>query len=78
MPKANQSSYPSKVTIEITADGYTTKVFAGDKVVSERSMLMEGRGGARGTKPGDIYDDLPDFDDLVDEIDGFSHFNIAY
>jgi hypothetical protein len=71
------NKYPSKVTIEITADRYTTTVFSGDEVLSKRSMVMENRARARGTDAGDIYEDLPDFEELAEAIDDESPFGIA-
>ena len=73
-------SIPTKVTVECTADGYTTTVYAGDEVVSHRASRMESRGRARSTEKGDVFDDLPDeFEDLADEIDSVTSamFGIA-
>lgn len=49
---------PTKVTVEITTEGYTTTVYARDEIVVQRAMVMRCDGHARGTKKGTFYDDL--------------------
>lgn len=67
---------PTKVTLEITAEGYTRTVFAGAEIISSRTCKMESAGYARATKPGNVFDDitdddLQDFAEAVDKLDGF-------
>ena len=71
---------PDKVTIEITAKGFTTKVFAEDTVLAQRSSVMEERGYSKATEPGDFYDDLPEeFEPLAKALEyfGFPMFETA-
>ncbi len=70
---------PTKVTVTVTADGYTTTVYAGKKVLSRRTMLLESSGSARGTRPGDVSQDLKgeQFTELVDSLDDLDGFDVA-
>lgn len=68
---------PTRVLMEITGDGYTTRVFAGDKLVSDRGMKMVRRGEARGLQKGDVYDDFEEFEKLAEELDELDGFGVA-
>ena len=67
---------PTRVAVDITAEAYTTTVYAGEKKLSEWTCRMESGGFARGTRPGDVLDDiteesLQDFAEAVEALDGF-------
>lgn len=53
---------PKEIRIETvaTAKGATTRVFVDGELKSDRTLTREGSGMYRGTKPGDVYEDLPD------------------
>jgi hypothetical protein len=73
---------PDRVVIEITADGFSTKVFTTNvgcgtgRFLSCRGMEMT-KSGAKGTRPGDVYDDLKEFPSLCDELQMTNTFSIA-
>ena len=52
------SKEPTKVTVECTADGWTTTAYAGDEVIASRTMTMASLGSAKATKKGDFFDDF--------------------
>lgn len=58
---------PTKVTLEITSKEYTWRVFAGDEIISARTMYARSY-GASATEPGDVCDDLPEYIDLAEAI----------
>lgn len=60
---------PTKVHIEITADGYTTTVLAGEKIITRRTHKMISRGIAEARESGDFYDDLPDHMRLASDVE---------
>lgn len=70
---------PTKVTLEITADQWNLKVFAGKEIISNRTMKMNGRGSAKATCKGGLEDDLSheDLQNLVDAIEGEHPMDIA-
>lgn len=61
---------PTKVTLEITADGWAWSVFSGDNEMARHEMRRAERGVYKGVGKGDIYDRLPDgLEDLAVAID---------
>lgn len=53
----SQLTLPQRVTLEITAKGWTWKVLGQDgNTIVEHVMNMESRGSARGEGKGDIFD----------------------
>lgn len=72
--------HPTKVTIEITANGWAERVFSGEKMLSERIHIMTSRGSSRAEQKGDVIDDIPDYPELAEEMEdglGFGPFSIA-
>lgn len=68
---------PTRVTVEITGECYCTRVYAGDVLLVERSIRMVSKGEGRWEQPGDFYTDLPDFDELADELMDLDPFGTA-
>lgn len=71
---------PDRVEIVVTADSYGFNVFSDGEIISNRASTMLSAGEAKGTKPGDIHDDIPDnFGDLAEAINDvdFGLFDIA-
>ena len=72
--------YPTKVTVEITANGWVERVFSGEEMLSERIHTMTSRGSSSAEQKGDVIDDIPDYPELAEEMEdglGFGPFNIA-
>jgi hypothetical protein len=73
---------PTRVVIEITADGYSTKVFTEnvsfgtERILSDREMKMN-KSGAKATRLGDVSDDLAEFPGLCDELQMTNTFSVA-
>jgi len=62
---------PTRVTLEITADEYTKRIFAGDELISELTMIVESPGSARGTKANyEPYDEICGADNDEEFISG--------
>lgn len=68
---------PTRVTIDITAEGWTTSVFHEDELLTTRRMIMESAGLSRSDRKEDIYDDLPNNPCLAEGIDCSDPFDIA-
>lgn len=67
------TSKPTKVVIEITAQGWTERVYAGEAVIAETAYVMESRGSARSSDNEEWYERLPDeFADLAEALDDLS------
>jgi len=65
---------PDKVVLEITPDGFSQTIYAGKKVVSQRTSTMERAGLMEGNQKGDVMDDLAkmDVEDLAEAIDSMN------
>jgi hypothetical protein len=50
---------PTKVTLEITAGGWTWTVFGSNTPMASHAMRRVGPGHSRGTEKGELYDRLP-------------------
>lgn len=66
-------SIPTRVVLEIDADRYVKRIYAGDKLVSELEMVVYSRGGAKSTKKEycpyeEIFASCPDFDEEYLEV----------
>jgi len=71
---------PTKVIIEITAQGWSERVYAGDQVIAEQRHTMISRGESEGDgERGDWYDMLPDDPQLAESLDdlSFGPFGVA-
>lgn len=71
---------PTKVVIEITAEGWSERVYAGEVVIAETGHVMESRGSARSSDSEEWYDRLPDdFDSLAEALEdlSFGPFGVA-
>lgn len=71
---------PTKVVIEITAQGWSERVYAGDQVIAEQRNIMISRGNAEGNgEQGDWSDMLPDDPKLAESLDdlSFGPFDVA-
>lgn len=68
---------PTKVVIEITAEGWSERVYAGDQVIAEQRHIMVSSGNAKGA--GDWDDMLPDDPQLAESLDdlSFGPFDVA-
>jgi hypothetical protein len=66
------AAIPDKVTIELTPKDYTVIVWRGTEVLSKRKDVMVSRGESRAEAKGDVYDDLPHFQELAEQVDGLS------
>lgn len=67
---------PTKVLIEITAEGWSECVYADDQLIAEKRHIMISSGGSkedgeRGER-GDWYDILPDEPQLAESLDDLS------
>jgi hypothetical protein len=69
---------PTKVVVEITEVEATTTVYAGDKVLSKRTLKVIEPGMAKGTAKGDIFDDLKEawLTELAERIDDLDVFSV--
>lgn len=64
---------PTKVVIEITAEGWSERVYAEEVVIAETVHVMESRGLAWASDSEEWYDRLPDdFDALAEALDDLS------
>lgn len=71
---------PTKVVIEITAEGWSERVYAGEFVIAETGCVMKSRGSAEASDSEEWCDRLPDeLDDLAKALDdlSFDTFSIA-
>lgn len=71
---------PTKVVIEITAQGWSERVYSGDQVIAEQRKIMISRGRAKGDgERGDWDDMLPDEPGLAESLDdlSFGPFEVA-
>lgn len=68
---------PTKVVIEITAQGWSERVYAGDQLIAEQRQIMISSGESEGD--GDWYDMLPDDPQLAESLDdlSFGPFGVA-
>lgn len=56
--------HPTRVTLDITADGWSQTVWSGDTILATYVMQMRSNGGSK----GDLSDLLPEWRNLVEEI----------
>lgn len=73
---------PTKVIIEITAQGWSERVYAGDQVITEQSHIMISSGESESEGDGewrDWPDMLPDDPQLAESLDdlSFGPFGVA-
>lgn len=71
---------PTKVVIEITAEGWSERVYAGDQLVAEQRHIMNSSGEAVGVGDWRDWDDmLPDDQQLVEALEdlSFGPFDVA-
>lgn len=71
---------PTKVVIEITAQGWSERVYSGDQVIAEQRHIMISSGEAEGCGEwSDWPDMLPDEPGLAESLDdlSFGPFEVA-
>lgn len=71
---------PTKVIIEITAQGWSERLYAGDQLIAEQRHIMISRGESEGGDEwGDWFDILPDDPQLAESLDdlSFGPFKVA-
>lgn len=74
----------TKVTLEITKNGWRVDVFDSEDLVSSREHEMVNSGMSQAKEKGDIWDDTerfltiyPEAEQLIEGIDSLSGFDIA-
>lgn len=71
---------PTRVVIEITAEGWSERVYAGDEVIAEQRHIMVSAGESEGDGYWvDWSDMLPDDQQLVEALEdlSFGPFDVA-
>ena len=71
---------PTKVVIEITAQGWSERVYAGDQLIAEQRQIMISSGESEGYGEwADWSDMLPEYEELVGAMDdlSFGPFGVA-
>lgn len=74
------SKKPTKVIIEITAQGWSEKVYSGEKLIAQQINEMVSKGKSRSVDAVDWFEKIPDdYEPLSEALDdlGFGPFDVS-